>query len=396
MYQGVRYHLSLSRVAAQRAHPRLARRLATASLRWETLADPDLPQGTWIPLDMLMAGICGSDLALLLGRASPYLAPLTSFPAVLGHEIVGSVHASAAPWPRGTRVVVDPTLGCRARGLPLCRACQAGRDDGCERRADGQLGPGLLLGFHSRLPGGWATRLWAPLPQVHPVPDDVPTRRAVLAEPLAIVAAGLAPTAPARSILVLGAGTLGLLATWWLAEAGAGDITVSARYPHQQALARQLGATRVVAGAQLETVPGAGSALGRPLFGAPAYIAGGFDLVVDAVGSAETLQTALAWTRAEGEVVVLGALQRPALDMTPLWARKLTLRGSYGYRHQGVSVFPAVLERLREGRLLDALVTDTWPLHAYPQAVGRALAHRSGSVKVAFQGEPALVSGQVP
>lgn len=391
MYQGLRYHLQLPRVAMQRARAGWGKRLAVGSLRWETLPDPDLKVAApWLALEPRMSGICGSDLGVLTGRASPYLAPLTSFPAVLGHEVVAEVQGSAGPWPRGTRVVVDPTLGCRARGLPLCSACAEGRDDGCERRADSNLGPGLLLGFHSELPGGWSTRMWAPQAQLYPLPDALPTRRAVLTEPLAIVAAGLAAMdfARVRRVLVLGAGTLGLLATWWLSETHSVETTVLARYPHQAALARQLGAARLLADDGAGRADLAGAPLGRPLFGAPPYHPGGVDLTVDTVGSASTFKTALELTRPDGQILVLGALQSPARDLTPVWARRLTIRGSYGYRHRGASVFPHVLSLLPHAPVLDALVTRTWPLDRYPDAIASVLDHRGGTVKAAFEARP--------
>ena len=71
-------------------------------------------------------GICGSDLAAVSGHASLYLGPLTSYPFVPGHEVVGQRTAA-------TRVVVEPALGCRVRGLdPPCPQCAAGRPGLCD------------------------------------------------------------------------------------------------------------------------------------------------------------------------------------------------------------------------------------------------------------------------
>ena len=57
-------------------------------LRLKDLPDPAVPEG-FVPVRVRMAGICGSDLALLYGKNSPRLSPFFSFPAVLGHEILG-------------------------------------------------------------------------------------------------------------------------------------------------------------------------------------------------------------------------------------------------------------------------------------------------------------------
>lgn len=373
----------------QRSAAAVAERLAPASIRPEALADPDLhDRASFAVLEPLVAGICGSDLGLLTGRASPYLGPLTSFPAVLGHEVVARVSESTGTLARGTRVVVDPSLACRARGLPPCAACAAGREDDCMRRADPGYGPGLLLGFNRTLPGGWGSRMWAPVSQLYPVPDEVPDERAVLAEPLAIAAAGLATVNldAARRVLVIGAGSLGLLALWWIATHHTAELYVAARYPHQREWAERLGAGRVdFFGDTASHARLGGSPLGRGPLGAAPFFPDGADVVVDTVGSRTSFQTALTMTRPDGEILVLGALQAAPGDLTPLWSRRITVRGSFGYRVGETTMFPAVMSALRDARTLDGLVTSTWPLDRYPEAIRTALGRSAGSIKVAFR-----------
>ncbi len=393
VYTGLRYHLNLARVAAGRVIPAMGDRLARQGVRAEALPDPALPAGAgFVALEPLLAGICGSDLGLLTGRASPYLAPLTSFPAVLGHEVVARVVDTDAPLPRGTRVVVDPSLGCQARGLPACPACATGREDACAARADGGIGAGLLLGFNQTLPGGWATSMWAPRTQLHPVPDSIPSARAVLAEPLAIAAAGLQSThlAQARRVLVIGAGSLGLLALYYIAAHHSVELIVAARYPHQRDWAVRLGAGAVkFLDAQGVRDGLAGRALGRGPLGAPPFYPEGADIVVDSVGSRSSFATALTLCRPDGEVLVLGALSAAA-DLSPIWSRRLTVRGSFGYRVGGTTVFPAVLDLICHAPELDGVVTATFPLERYADAVAAALDRRAGSIKVAFaaHGDP--------
>src|SRR6266566_176775 len=87
---------------------------------WLALRDypiPELRGPNWVRLRPQLAGICGSDLALLTGRASPILSPFASFPAILGHEEVAVVEeagSSAEEW-KGARVVVDPVISCFVR-----------------------------------------------------------------------------------------------------------------------------------------------------------------------------------------------------------------------------------------------------------------------------------------
>lgn len=380
-YQGLRYHLSPARVAAQRLAPGSALALGLGALRLETLAPPQLPaDGAWVALEPVWSGICGSDLGIITGRSSPYLAPLTQFPAVLGHEVV------ARRLDTGQAVVVDPSLGCRARGLTLCRACAAHADDGCERRADVGLGPGLLLGFHGQLPGGWATRMWAPAAQLIPVPDRLPLRRAVLSEPLAIVLAGLARLRwqGVERVLVLGAGTLGLLTTWALAGLGLPEVVVQVRHRHQGTMARALGAHRLVGGGPRERAVLAGYPLAPPMWGAPALHPWGSDVVVDTVGSPQTMGEALALCRPGGQVLVLGALARPSSDFSPLWTRNLTVVGTYGYHADGVNHLPVAVGRLADAPALDALVTHAYGLDEYRTALRSLPHHRGGAIKLVF------------
>ena len=52
---------------------------------------PALPGPDWVRLGPILSGVCGTDMALLTGRASAAMSPFASFPAVLGHEVVATV-----------------------------------------------------------------------------------------------------------------------------------------------------------------------------------------------------------------------------------------------------------------------------------------------------------------
>ena len=118
-----------------------------------------------------LAGVCGTDMALLTGHASAILSPFASFPAVLGHEVVGVVEED------GRRVVVDPIIGCAVRGLEPCRRCAAGQARFCERATEGAISPGLLIGYCADLPGGWSDAMAVHRSQLHAIPDALlPTR----------------------------------------------------------------------------------------------------------------------------------------------------------------------------------------------------------------------------
>jgi threonine dehydrogenase-like Zn-dependent dehydrogenase len=385
MERALRYELNLARAGLQRLGRRPARLLAGGSVRLHPYELPEKPGPDWLIVRPRVAGICGSDVGVLTGHSSPYLAPLTGLPAYLGHEIVGAVDEANGPWPRGTRVVVRPTLACRARGLEACRACAAGLEDLCERRDDSGLGPGTMLGYHGRLPGGWSTALVAPSYQLYPVPEAVDDFTAVLTEPLAIVLAAIrqADWPDVRRTLVIGAGTVGLLTTFALTLRGeGGEVWQTARHEHQARLARNLGA-RPIASKDIEEW--AGAARGRPLFGAPPYFPWGADLTVDTVGSPASFLQALAVTRPGGQVLLVGGLGAGHMDLAPAWTRRLQILGAWGYGPASERGFETTLEMLQDpagSRLGSLLVTHAVPLSEWRRALALLFASKREAIKV--------------
>ncbi len=372
--RALEYFPSIPRFLAARA---LGRRYPVLALplRLTERPEPEPPAG-WVRARVRLAGVCGSDLALLYGKNSPRLSPFFSFPAVLGHEILAELE--------GERVAVNPLLACAERGLDPCPACARGEEGLCENLAEGALAPGML-GYHQELPGGWGKEIVAHPRRLHPVAPEVPDERAVLAEPLAVVLRGLRRAfgrgngyAFPATVLVLGAGTLGLLAVRLLRELGfAGELYVAARHPLQAALAKALGASGVhpSATAAAERL---GAKRYRPLLGRPVY-RGGFDAVVEAAGSAASLDEA-AWTAREGgTVLLLGAAGEVRHDFSPHWFAELNWIGSYTYARTDFDDAVALLPQL-EG--IERLVAPAFRLEDWPQALRAARQRRA--VKVVF------------
>lgn len=345
--------------------------LGLLPLRLREIPEPEPPPG-WEKGGVLLAGICGSDLALLFGKSSPRLAPFFSFPAVLGHEIVAEVN--------GIRAAINPLLACRERGLPPCPACAAGEDALCENLAEGNLAPGML-GYHRDLPGGWGERIVVHPARIHPLPQTVPAERAVLAEPLAVVLRGLRLAAhdPGKPLLIIGAGTVGLLAVAGLKLAGQrGKIHVVARHPLQAEMAKEMGADFVHSSAK-EAAKEMGSKRYPTPFGPPAF-RGGFPFVVDAAGTESSMDQAL-WAAGEGgTVLLLGAPGPVRLDLSPLWFRSIRVVGTYTYSEAD---FRHAVDLLPEGKGWEKLVTHAFPLSDFRAALKTVLARRG--IKVAFR-----------
>ncbi len=364
-----------------------------APMRLVPLKDP-VPLGPgWARVRPILSGICGSDLATITGRSSFYFSPLVSLPFVPGHEVVGELVEGCDGLTAGTRVVLEPVLGCAARGLdPMCPACAAGFHGRCDRVATGHISAGLQTGYCADTGGGWSRMFVAHRSQLHPAPDALSDRRAVLVEPLAcaIHCALRGNVKPNADVLVIGAGTVGVLTLLALKElTKAGRITVVAKHPKQREWAESFGATEVVAtGEAVNAVRRSSHAMKlKPEYGS-SFLLGGVDVAFDCVGSKGSLDLALRATKAGGRVVMAG-IPGVGADLTPLWFRELELVGAYtggtetiGKEHR--PTFDIAMQLAGENPL-DGLVGAVYPLVRWREAIDHALASgRLGTMKVAF------------
>jgi threonine dehydrogenase-like Zn-dependent dehydrogenase len=345
---------------------------------------PQVRHDGWVRVRPRLSGICGSDLATLSGHASLYLSALVSMPFVPGHEVVGETIDDAPGLPAGSRVVLDSVLACAARGLEPCDACRTEQRNRCDRVTVGHVSPGLQTGFCADTGGGWSGQLIAHLSQLHPIPDGLSDERAVLVEPLAcaVHAARRAGVVDGQSVLVVGAGAVGLFITLALKElAPTAAVTVVAKHRRQAELARAFGATDVVSPAEVVGgVRRTTRALRLEPERGPAYLLGGVDVAIDAVGSRASVDTALRTTRAGGRVLLAG-VPGAGIDLTPAWFRELEVTGAYA---TAGDAFDVAIELAGQAPL-DGLLGVTYPLSRWREALDHAGdAGRLGTVKVAF------------
>jgi len=401
------FERSLPRFAASRLASGFGsgRGARVAPLRLVDTDPPSLPDSSWHRVAPTLSGICGSDLSTIDGRTSRYFEPLVSFPFVPGHEVVGTLAADAtgadgSPLGAGNRVVIQPVLGCRARGLdPLCPSCAAGHTGDCERVAFGHVKPGIQTGFCADTGGGWSNAgLVAHESQLFAVPDALSDRDAVTVEPLAcalhaVLGAGLRD---GDVVAVLGAGTLGLATVAALTHSAAQRyievpkaVLVGARYPNQRRIASELGASSALAPDQLGRAVRRHSRSMTMGEASSTRLTGGADVVFDCVGSGESIAECLEMVRPRGTVVLVGMPGRVSVDLAPLWHREVRLAGAYAYGTETVGgeqrpTFLLALEAARAMRT-GRLVSATYPLDRFEEAVVHAgAAGRRGAVKIAF------------
>jgi len=355
------------------------------------------PSPEWVVLRPRLCGLCGSDLQLLKGKESFLLEPYGSFPMVLGHEVVAEVVEApkGSRWRSGDRVVVEPILACRARGLRLCSWCAQGRYNLCEHFTQGNLAPGPILGFHREAGGGLAELMAAPAENLVRVPDHVPDEIAVLSDSLA---SALQPVLdhlppPEATVVIYGAGIIGQHLLRCLRAVGSrARVIVVARYEFQQKLAMTGGADVVLVNpVRLELAEALGGRFLPTTLGG-GNVEGGADLWFDCVGSRTSLQEGLLGLRQRGTLVLVGTAGTIGrIDISSLWFRELHLTGSALYStasFQGrqVRTYEMAIQFLaKKDYPLEGLLTHVFSLKDYARAFQTAFdKRRYQSVKVAL------------
>jgi threonine dehydrogenase-like Zn-dependent dehydrogenase len=395
----LRYSKSIPRYLLMRAGAKRMKGLDTSRfspLQLEEIPEPELPTPEWVRVKPLLSGICGSDLGTLSSENSPYFSPITSPPFVLGHEVAGVVAEDKGDLRAGERVVLEPALGCKARGIePPCSYCAAGLHALCVNVAKGAIAPGIQTGFCRDTGGGWSTGTLVAHPsQLYRVPDGLPDEAAVAIEPLACAVHAALKINPREdeTALVIGAGSVGLFVVAALKQlTGAGRIICVAKHGRQRKEALSLGADVVVHPNETYTTLPAmlGTEVYKPEIGKP-LVTGGADKVFECVGAAGTMEDAIRLARPGGEVALVGMPPaRSSLDLTALWYKEVSLVGSYAYRveeygGEKIKSFELAL-RIAPEIKLDTLVGPRFRLREYREAIAAArAAGRNGYVKVVF------------
>ncbi len=285
-------------------------------------------------------GICGSDVHGLDGSTGRRRPPL-----IMGHEAAGTVAATGpavAGWAPGDRVTFDSTI--------------YRLDDWYTRRglynlSDGRVVLGVSPGEYRR-DGAFAEFVAVPQRILYRLPGDLEFEHAALVEPFAIAvhAVRQAPPALNDSVVVVGAGMIGLALVQALSQAGCGRLIVVDIASDRLALAASFGATHTL-----------NSSAEDPLAAILQLTQGqGADLALEAVGLPATVDLALRCLRKGGSATLVGNVT-PSIGF-PLQAavtRELTIRGSCASQGE----YPACLDMLARGALRAApLISATAPL----------------------------------
>jgi threonine dehydrogenase-like Zn-dependent dehydrogenase len=207
--------------------------VVTAPRQASVLDVPDpVPAAGELLVDVERVGICGTDVELYTGEMAYIEQGHTHFPLRLGHEWTGRVTAvgdAADDWWLGRRITGDTMLGCGH-----CTYCAAGHHHVCPNRYE--------VGIRGDWAGALAEKLLIPARFAYEIPDHVSLTAAALVEPggNSLRAVRAADIEPGHRVLVLGSGTIGLLAAQFALAEGA-EVHIGGVREGSLALARSLG-----------------------------------------------------------------------------------------------------------------------------------------------------------
>ncbi len=333
-------------------------------LRVEARPIPEAAPGKAL-LRLRRGGICGTDMHYFEeGRTGSFV---MSAPFILGHEIVGEVVAVGEGVLKpivGQRVAVNPASHCGQ-----CHYCRSGRVNLCERVT--------MLGSASTKPptnGAFSEFLLIGASQCFPIPPHVDDGLGAMIEPFAVALHALnrAGSVSGRRVLVTGGGPIGLLTVIAARTYGATCVALSDPMEERRQMALAVGADAVLD-------PTANSFRQRSADLAES----GFDVVLEASGSAAALRQALEAVRRGGTLVQVGIFSAAeiSLPINQLVVREIQFSGSFRYGN----VWEEAIRLIASGRVnLRPLISRVFPLAEAVQALELACA-KSGVVKVQLE-----------
>ena len=336
-----------------------------ADFRCEEVPTPS-PRPGEVLVEVKACGVCGSDIPRVFSKGT------YRFPTIPGHEFSG-VAAAAGPDGTGAGLVGRPVTV-----FPLipCRKCPA-----CEAGAYAQCVDYDYLG--SRSDGAFAEYVRVPEWNLVPLPDGVTFEESAMTEPCAVAlhAVRQAHIEPGDTVLVMGAGPIGLMVAMWARIDGAGQICLADIDDAKLEFAQRLGFDRTFNPARSGSV----AAWIQDTAG------GGADVAIEAAGSPAAVESCLTSTRIFGRVVLLG---NPAgemkLSQDAYWAilrKELHVRGTWNSSRAQLrgNEWQTVLDFVAARRLpLKELITHRVSLEKLPDAFQMMRSKRTFFNKVMF------------
>jgi len=305
-------------------------------------------------------GVCGSDVHYYTrGRIGRYV---VREPMILGHECAGEVvktGESVRNVAIGDRVAIEPGIPCRR-----CHFCKSGRYNLC---------PDVVFLATPPIDGAFSEYVASASDFVYKLPESMTFAEGALIEPLAVGlhAAKRGQVVPGETVVVLGAGTIGLMVLQAVKAYGATRIIAVDLEDNRLELAEKLGAAATI------------NAKGKDVAQEIAALCGpdGVDMVVEAAGTTQTIQLTTKLVRRGGRVVWIGLPGETEIpiDISEVIDKEADIRGVFRY----ANVYAQAIRLITKG-LIDvaALLTHNYTLDNVEEALNLAHTRSDGTIKI--------------
>jgi len=331
---------------------------------YKNLSMADMPQPEPGPNDVLIrvaaCGICGSDVHGYDGSSGRRIPPL-----VMGHEAAGFVAAvggSATKFQVGDRVTFDSTVYCGE-----CAYCRRGEVNLCDHREV----IGVSCGEYRRH-GAFAEFVAVPERIVYRLPNKMSFPEAAMVEAVsvAIHAVNVSGVKKGDTVLVVGAGMIGLLTMQAARAAGVGRVMIADIDDTRLTLGELLGAD--------EALRGTGGEIAEATLKRTGGI--GADVVFDAVGRSKTVSESIDSVRKGGTVTLIGNIApEVTIPLQKVVSRQIRLQGSAA----SAGEYPAAIDLIASGRIqVRPLISAVAPLEEGPRWFERLHAQEPNLMKV--------------
>jgi L-iditol 2-dehydrogenase len=294
------------------------------------------------------AGVCGTDIRIFKGTKK------IPAPKITGHEFAGDIAAlgsHVSGFSVGDRVTAYPVIACGK-----CYACRAGRSNICTDR--------ITLGYE--LDGGFANFVKIPADAIAKgnliaLPVGVSYEEAAASEPLTAAYNGIRRSnlQPGQTVLIVGAGPIGLFHTQLAKAEGAGLVAVSEPQAEKRELARKLGADAVIDPAAQDVQQAVKELTGGA----------GMDIVLADVGIPKVVEQSVEYLRKGGTYVIFAGCpvgSQITIDPNLIHYKELVVTGSSAAKPEYQK---KMLQMISEGRItLKPLISGVLPAEQWLRA----------------------------
>lgn len=332
-------------------------------LRTEDLPTPEISDNE-VLIKMLACGLCGTDIQKIRGDS-------VTKPTVLGHEVVGQIVKKGKNinnYQLGDRLITAIHVPCFT-----CHYCNKGHYTICEQFRTNNIDPGGFAEF-IRIPELHLKHL------THKVSDNVTDEEATLIEPIACCLHGLkqADIRPDDSVLIMGAGTIGILHAQLAKIKGANKVIVSDMSEYKLRKALKVGSDYAINITEKDII----SEVNQITNGQ------GVDVIVIAAGVSSLVSDAVNMVRRAGRIIVFSGFDKNklvTLDASRFFKDEISIIGTYSVTPYE---FPEALDLLEKRKLnTDEMITHVFPLDKLSEAIDLSTDPKQSVLKVIIKSE---------